>query len=83
MKTFRFCVEFYEDVNSDNKPYHYSGFVFAKDYAEAVSKICHFIGTDVIEIRIYEYEGYSMGIILDSDIEDTIDEENPMPGIWL
>lgn len=83
MKTFRFCVEFYEDINSDNKPCYYSGFVFAKDYTEAVSKICNFIDTDVIEIRIYEYEGYSMGIILDSDIEDTINEENPMPGIWL
>lgn len=83
MKTFRFYVEFYEDINKDNKPYRYSGFVFAENYTEAVAKISNFIGKDIIEINIYEFEGYSMGIILDCDIEDAIDEENPMPGIWL
>lgn len=78
MKTFRFYVEFYEDINFDNKPYWYTGFVFAKDYTEAVAKISNFIDKDkdIIEIKIYEFEGYSTGIILDCDIEDTIEKDN-------
>ena len=74
MKVFRFYVEWYEDINDEQKPYHYVGFVFAEDYSQAVSKICHFVGEDIVEIKLYEYEGYSSGILLDCDIEHIKDD---------
>ena len=69
MKVFRFYVEWYEDINDESKSYEYTGFVFAENYSQAVSKICDLVSEDVVEIKLYEYEGYSSGILLDCDIE--------------